>query len=836
MSEQKKKTFPIIFLNQAPKADPYKGPKGGGEKRIPERNDIQRHYQNIRKQFNQSLEEADKEKEDCRVAGFDYKEGLYLEFSGQRGKELVSKSLEDQKSGIKILNTRIETEEGQKVEIATIFIPKGSEKVLLKKLDQYGKELTKSGKAKNADLVNSIEKVRLAVLKSFWQDDPSLIPDIKKVSWCEVWLRIDETGKEEVLKSFSEICNKNKIDFNAKQILIFPDRIILLIKTDRTGLDLLIRTTDLIAEFRRAKETAKYWISLNRKEQAEWIEDLQKRLSVDKSSNVTILVLDTGVDWGHPLLKELLNERSCFTVDENWGTNDTGAHGTLMCGIAAYGELHTILSNTQIVEVSHLLESSKILLEIGNENDPPSYGPKTKEGISRAEIISPSKKRIICMAISSKDDRDRGKPSSWSSAIDDVTSGAEDELYRLMFIAAGNIEGSSYDLQKIVDYPSINLTSEVHDPGQAWNALTVGAITHKNKIDEDRKFELLAQHGELSPFSCVSLTWENKWPIKPEIVFEGGNLAKDSKNSVADLYELSVLSTDHDFQHGKFFAPIQGTSPATAYASWMAAQIQVKYLNAWPETVRALMVHSAEWPENIKKQFEIDETKKRDLERLLRICGYGEPNLDRAISCMKNQLTLVSEQTIQPFKKEKSAVSLNEMHLYELPWPKDELLNLGEKSVKLKVTLSYFVEPSPGERGWKDKYRYASFGLRFALKQPADNDNNGFIKRVNRFIEREEDDESTSENWTIGKKARNKGSIHSDFWIGSAANLADCDVIAVFPIGGWWKDRIKENKFDKKARYSLIVSLDCLEDTEIDIYTPVINKIKLPIEITTKNS
>jgi hypothetical protein len=34
MSEQKKKSFPIIFLNQAPKADPYKG-RGGGKTKSP---------------------------------------------------------------------------------------------------------------------------------------------------------------------------------------------------------------------------------------------------------------------------------------------------------------------------------------------------------------------------------------------------------------------------------------------------------------------------------------------------------------------------------------------------------------------------------------------------------------------------------------------------------------------------------------------------------------------------------------------------------------------------------------------------------------------------------
>jgi len=36
----------------------------------------------------------------------------------------------------------------------------------------------------------------------------------------------------------------------------------------------------------------------------------------------------------------------------------------------------------------------------------------------------------------------------------------------------------------------------------------------------------------------------------------------------------------------------------------------------------------------------------------------------------------------------------------------------------MRITLSYFVEPSPGEVGWKDRYRYASHGLRFELNGP----------------------------------------------------------------------------------------------------------------------
>lgn len=34
------------------------------------------------------------------------------------------------------------------------------------------------------------------------------------------------------------------------------------------------------------------------------------------------------------------------------------------------------------------------------------------------------------------------------------------------------------------------------------------------------------------------------------------------------------------------------------------------------------------------------------------------------------------------------------MHLHDLPWPSDLLESLGELETRLRVTLSYFVEPS----------------------------------------------------------------------------------------------------------------------------------------------
>lgn len=68
--------------------------------------------------------------------------------------------------------------------------------------------------------------------------------------------------------------------------------------------------------------------------------------------------------------------------------------------------------------------------------------------------------------------------------------------------------------------------------------------------------------------------------------------------------------------------------------------------------------------------------------------------------------------------------------MHEFPWPKEVLESLGDTSVRLRITLSYFIEPGPGEIGWKDRYRYPSCNLRFDL---INNDENieDFKKRIN---------------------------------------------------------------------------------------------------------
>src|SRR5690606_3324326 len=155
----------------------------------------------------------------------------------------------------------------------------------------------------------------------------------------------------------------------------------------------------------------------------------------------------------------------------------------------------------------------------------------------------------------------------------------------------------------------------------------------------------------------------------------------------------------------------------------------------------------------------------------------------------------------------------------DLPWPVEVLQALPDAvQVKMKVTLSYFIEPGPGEIGWKDRYRYASHALRFDINNPGESKEE-FIKRINKAA-RKVDEELTSTqsacgHWLLRSTARGRGAVHSDTWTGTSAELAASNFITVMPKIGWWRERSHLGCWNKRTRYSLVVSIES-ESTEVD--------------------
>jgi hypothetical protein len=822
-----------IFLVNTEKSQNYKsGPSRGGGK-FPTRRDETAHGLFLQRELNKAYRRSDAQKQ---AAAIRYKTGTYLEISGAPGVDLALNKRENLQAGIKLLNVRsaeIDVEE-KKVSVskATIYIPDGKELVLLKKFKEYTDELTEKGNRKQAELGSSVEDVKLALLEAFWIGKITEMPTENVPEWCEVWLRFDASRNEiiteqnitAVQSDFLECCEEYGIEVKDGKI-IFPERIVKLVNATKSQLNSLIEASDYLAEFRKAPEQLDFLNHLTGGEQREWIDNLLERSSFpDRSKNV-VCILDTGVASKHFLLDPVIGSpKHIQAYDSRWNTEDHDGHGTEMAGLAIYNDLKSELESSSQVKINHRLESVKILPPTG-ANEPELYGDITEQSVLMAEIENPNANRAICMAVTAPDPHSfDGSPSSWSAAIDQIIAGeGYQDTHRLFFISAGNVEPHEFE---DLPYPDANIMHNVENPGQAWNAITVGA--YSNQITTTDGLNPVANVGDLSPFSSTSVNWKDDWPVKPEVVFEGGNLGTNGTDyDISD--DLILLTTGRSFTTTPLSA-IWGTSAATAKASWFAAQIYNEYPNIWPETVRALIIHSAQWSNNMRACFNNDNKKRTGIRSLLRSCGYGIPNLERAIESKSNAVNLVVEGTIQPFRTGKK---MNEMHIHELPWPKKVLEELGAVDAKLKVTLSYFIEPGPGEIGWKNRYRYASSSLRFEVINNNENLED-FEKRINAAMREEKDDtgDGTSRDWFIGKKNREKGSVHSDFCEGTAVDLSEANYVAVFPVIGWWRERNYLGKTNEKLKYSLVVSIET-PSVEADLYNEIITQIsvKQPIEI-----
>ena len=828
-----------ILLTGITQSMQYKG-TGGGKKKIPPRNRSE-HASYISGKYESFVSQALSHKQAAAIK----MKGMYAEFSGMQNFELVTKSLEDRRAGIRLLN--VQTIDGCMK--ATVYIPEGKEEFFRKRITEYAEKETKGGNPRHAELINSIDDIKQALLESFWTDKLEVLPNDNPIN-CEIWLRYDMNKAESeqwesVEEKFHNVCDELDISVDKSKHIIFPERIVKMAAVNRQMLKDLLDAFEYITEIRRASEPTSFFTELRREDQRAWAEDLLSRCSFT-DSGVSVCLLDAGMNDQHPLIAPAVLSNGLHAVEEGWGTRDnihydgSDGHGTEMAGVILYNDLQGALESDKPITVNHKIESVKILPNRG-QNPRDLYGAITQKAVSLAEIDNPYEKRIICMAVTAKEELDNsgeaGKPTSWSAALDEITSGAAEaeNPRRLFLVSAGNVHPSVYT--EGVPYPERNRLELVQNPGQSWNAITVGGYADKvDIIGEDYNgFSPLAERGALSPFSSTSVGWKKSWPVKPEVLFDAGNVATNGSDYV-ECDDLSLLTTFFE-PNKRLYSTIWATSAATAQAAHFSAQLMAEYPDLWPETIRALIIHSADWTDAMRHQFcpKENDTTKSQRRVLLRNCGYGIPDLEKAIQCANNSVNMIVQGEIQPFVKEKSASKMKEMHIHEFPWPKDVLLGLGDAQVKLRVTLSYYIEPSPGEVGWKDRYKYPSCGLRFEINN-ANQSLEEFMAKVNIIARAEdhEEDNSTSgssgNDWYLGPNNRNVGSVHSDFIIANAADLCESKYVAVYPVGGWWKERVYLGRSENTVKYALIVSLSTPE-TNVDLYTPIITQIGAAIPV-----
>lgn len=754
------------------------------------------------------------------------------------GIKLWLDSLDDKRLGSEVVAYRRESDGSER---ATVHIPKDQLPKFTKKFEDYAHRDRANRNDPsittpyNQRLAESVTEIRLALLRDgdYWTDSSSP-PGLEEEFWWEVWLRdegpvsLPDGRTLPVQDIFRGEAAQLGIRVSAHQVH-FPGLVVVLAYTSLNRWSEFPGLLRYLAEFRRASIVAREFLELPPAGQAEFINAMLERTTFAGEDAPAVCILDCGVNRGHPLLEQALNEEHNLAWDDEWGSADRYGHGTEMAGLALYGQnLGELLLSDDPVHLVHRLEAIKVLPDVG-ANDPPDYGPITLGSVAKVEVESPERNRVICMAVTA-DDKEEWLPTLWSAAIDQMCAGTSDGTRRLMVVSAGNYR----DEIKKDDYPNVNHESSVEDPAQAWNVITVGAYTEKVMIEDPDSagWNPLAPKGKLCPTSRTSCGWEKQeWPIKPDIVMEGGNYACDPNGYVSEHDDLSLLTTIVS-PDGALLSTMRDTSAATALAARYAAILQAEYPNLWPESVRGLLIHSAHWTKEMQEEFPHNQRHKR-----LRCYGYGVPRLARARQCASNRATMIIQDELQPFywDGEKREVRTKEMHFHALPWPVEVLEDLVGEQLRMRITLSYYVDPNPARRGWNVKHRYQSHGLRFDVRRPLEGMEK-FKARLNREAWPEKNQKpgaavAESREWVLGENLRTKGAVHSDWWSGTGADLAASGFIAVYPVIGWWRERPNYKGYEKKARYSLIVNLESVRK-DVPIYNAVAMAIKNRVDIT----
>lgn len=762
------------------------------EKVIPDR-DVNIHADHLREWYGGAIETAltaqrERQKQNLPVAN-----GIYLDMDLVGGK-LPLPQLDSQRGAMLMC---VDDHTSEEITKATVFLPVEKSDWLDKKLDQYVQPVEEGTKPANAPLINSIERIELSPVRSLFpikREYDELEPNT--TYYFEIW--IDETVQE-CIHNVIKNMNAMGIAVIGDNIVYFESVTVCLVSATKEAIDDIHFSLDKVEAVRRYHNPAE--MVKSDEEAREWSQLIADdvKYNIDEHS-VIVSVLDKGVNNGHQLLSNLLpDDRRASAVDGVGLVGHEKFHGTGMAGLVAYGDLNDLINQRGCFEVNHALASVKVVSDV-HDDKPLLYGKITENAI---EMSSNMGADICCMAITQDEERNDGFPTSWSASLDKALyhKGACD---RLLVVSAGNTQTSVIDHENYLD--SL-VTSSIQTPAQALNAITVGAYTVKTLARAG--WTAIAPPEGISPTTRTAVMWRGK-NAKPDIVMEGGNVAHHDVLGDSDMAELSLITTN-DLIPQEPLQYFNATSSATALAARLAAKIKTANPEVSMLTVRALMVHSAEWTKEMKH---LGDTPTKIME----YCGYGVPDESRAVASDNTNATFIIEDSLVPFTEEGT---YNEMRFYDLPWPKELLEQMHGEAVKMRVTLSYYIEPSPSSKSKYNKYYYASSALSFDVKMTNET-REQFISRNNKEEQVTDKSDNDSSRWHIHTKRRAAGTVQSDWIECSAFELAECNQIGVFPGSGWWKSR-KIANVDNVIKYSLVVSIMSDE-------TPIYDEVKVIVD------
>ena len=526
-----------------------------------------------------------------------------------------------------------------------------------------------------------------------------------------------------------------------------------------------------------------------------------------------IVVLDSGIADGHPLLKDAVAKTASFLPGE--GPHDENGHGTHVAGLALYGDFEKHLRKGAFTPTLRLYSGR--ILDKNNENTTGFVENHIEEAVRY--FFMEHNCRVFNLSFG-----DSNKPyfgghlKGLSVTLDTLSR----ELGVLFVVSSGNHQisaDSPNGLEWRDQYPNylLNKSWQIIEPAPALNALTVGSLARHNKTfnsqhhSHDPAEIPIAQPGQPSPFSRSGHSVDGA--IKPELVAHGGNWAINARASYLLLdrvARLGVISTNHKFTSGYPFLVDGGTSMAAPQVAHLAASIFHEHPDATANFIRAQLCLNAAIPQASQHLFMQNKA-------LSRVCGYGEVDDTALKRSLENAVTLITEGRIENKRH----------HFYEIPVP-PEFTSSGKKRLRqIAVALAY----TPPVRSTRIKCRATRIDFKLIAARDLEHVTTMFNKAT-----KKDDYQSIKElaGATIGQTARSKGTVQADSWnflqFNSNSALRNKKLFVVvtrndFPWG--------ETLCDSEESYSLLVSLRDKDNLSAQLYTHIKARLdtRIPVRV-----
>jgi hypothetical protein len=453
-----------------------------------------------------------------------------------------------------------------------------------------------------------------------------------------------------------------------------------------------------------------------------------------------VVVLDSGIVQNHPLLAPAIGDAQSFIP--GLAAEDEHGHGTLVAGIALYGDILSHAEMGNFIPSLHLYSGR--VLDASNQADDRLIENAVEEAVRYFYREYGCKIFNLSYGDLRKPYRG-GRVRGLAVTLDTLSR----ELGLLFVVPTGNFEGENgMPGNWRTAYPGYLLQEQalLLDPAPALNVLTVGGIArwdatfNSKRYQHDPAEQPIARRNQPSPFTRRGPSVNGA--IKPEFVAYAGNWAVNERtaNSWIIKQGLGELSTSIDFASGPLLGECAGTSFAAPLVAHYAARILAEHPEASASLLRALLVVHAQWSEA-----EYDLLPNKD-ERL-HLCGYGSIIPDALLRSDEQEVTLIAEELIPDHSH----------HFYELPVP-EEFWEGGRRTREIVVGLAH----TPAVRTTRVAYKSCRINFRLVSTPDLNVVTNMFNAATS-----PEDYERIPEvtGAAIGANRRSPGTLQVDRWL-----------------------------------------------------------------------